>query len=71
MAINEDHGIEVANTSGAAFQADGFSDPEKQRIVEVQEEENLSRSLKQRHIQMIALAGAIVCFLLHLPVSGN
>lgn len=27
------------------------------------EELNLSRSLKQRHIQMIALAGAIVCLL--------
>jgi amino acid permease len=30
------------------------------QIVEDQEENNLSRSLGQRHIQMIALAGAIV-----------
>lgn len=30
------------------------------RIVDEQEENNLSRSLGQRHIQMIALAGAIV-----------
>lgn len=30
------------------------------RIVDSQEENNLSRSLTQRHIQMIALAGAIV-----------
>jgi len=40
----------------------GFPDPEKTHIVEEQEEKNLSRSLKQRHIQMIALAGAIVRF---------
>lgn len=30
------------------------------RIVHAQEENNLSRALSQRHIQMIALAGAIV-----------
>lgn len=30
------------------------------RIVEGREDRDLSRSLKQRHIQMIALAGAIV-----------
>jgi amino acid permease len=30
------------------------------RIVEEREDKDLSRSLKQRHIQMIALAGAIV-----------
>jgi len=30
------------------------------RIVDEREEKNLSRSLGQRHIQMIALAGAIV-----------
>jgi amino acid permease len=33
---------------------------EEIRIVDEQEENNLSRSLGQRHIQMIALAGAIV-----------
>jgi amino acid permease len=30
------------------------------RIVDRREDQDLSRSLKQRHIQMIALAGAIV-----------
>ena len=34
--------------------------PAEQRIVDVNEERDLSRSLSQRHIQMIALAGAIV-----------
>lgn len=36
------------------------SPPHGRRIVERQEDRDLSRSLKQRHIQMIALAGAIV-----------
>lgn len=30
------------------------------QIVDVQEKQNLSRGLKQRHVQMIAIAGAIV-----------
>lgn len=39
------------------------------RIVEEQEDRDLSRSLKQRHIQMIALAGAIVSpYLLPLKI---
>lgn len=36
------------------------------RIVEEHEEKDLSRSLKQRHIQMIALAGAIVSTIIYL-----
>ena len=40
------------------------------RIVDSQEENNLSRALSQRHIQMIALAGAIVrLFLTHHVIS--
>ncbi|KAL3422231.1 Dicarboxylic amino acid permease 3 [Phlyctema vagabunda] len=45
------------------FVPDNYHDGEKLAfgtpIVEAQENNNLSRSLKQRHIQMIALAGAI------------
>ena len=37
------------------------------RIVHAQEENNLSRALSQRHIQMIALAGAIVSRLVISP----
>lgn len=41
------------------------------RIVDEHEDKNLSRSLNQRHIQMIALAGAIVStiFLPLLPAN--
>ncbi|KAF2811242.1 putative amino acid permease [Mytilinidion resinicola] len=56
MANLDNHGIELAPSRGAGYDNDDF---EKQHIVEDQEEKNLSRSLKQRHIQMIALAGAI------------
>ncbi|KAF2490290.1 putative amino acid permease [Lophium mytilinum] len=56
MANLDNHGIELAPSRGAEFDDADF---EKQHIVEDQEEKNLSRSLKQRHIQMIALAGAI------------
>lgn len=34
--------------------------PLEVQIVGVQERQNLSRGLKQRHVQMIAIAGAIV-----------
>lgn len=43
---------EGSNASVNSIQNDG-------RIVEINEERDLSRSLKQRHIQMIALAGAV------------
>jgi hypothetical protein len=36
------------------------------QIVDFHEENDLSRSLSQRHIQMIALAGAIVRFRIYL-----
>jgi amino acid permease len=43
-----------------------LTDPQNAgRIVEEREDKDLSRSLKQRHIQMIALAGAIVSKLFH------
>jgi amino acid permease len=43
------------------FTDPSLTDPQNGgRIVEEREDKDLSRSLKQRHIQMIALAGAIV-----------
>jgi amino acid permease len=61
MSSLENYGIEVVQGRGAG--SGRFLDLEKQHIVEEAEELNLSRSLKQRHVQMIALAGAIVrCF---------
>ena len=38
------------------------------QIVDSHEENDLSRSLSQRHIQMIALAGAIVRFRIYLSL---
>jgi amino acid permease len=31
------------------------------QLVDIQEKQNLARGLKQRNVQMIAIAGAIVC----------
>jgi hypothetical protein len=71
MAISDGSDIEVAgdvnSDSKTAYYNDASSDFIKARgaahevILEEQEDKNLSRSLTQRHIQMIALAGAIVC----------
>lgn len=48
---------QVVNGSAASINSDEHLDAT--HIVELSEERDLSRSLKQRHIQMIALAGAI------------
>jgi amino acid permease len=44
-------------------------DASPHRIVEEREDQDLSRSLKQRHIQLIALAGAIVSSMPSTPHS--
>jgi amino acid permease len=53
----------IVTTDGADVENAPPSPPHGRRIVERQEDRDLSRSLKQRHIQMIALAGAIVSFI--------
>jgi len=60
-------GVDVKTSNIKVFTDPSLTDPPNVgRIVEEREDKDLSRSLKQRHIQMIALAGAIVSEPFHL-----
>lgn len=62
MFNKSDENIVVATQSDADLENTPAAPPDAsvRRIVEEQEDKDLARALTQRHIQMIALAGAIV-----------
>ena len=54
IVVTDQNNADLENTPVIPY------DASVRRIVEEQEDKDLARALKQRHIQMIALAGAIV-----------
>ena len=68
MSLSKNNDLEAARDAEINGQPvmeinqDGHPEKTYAPIVEEQEERNLSRSLKQRHIQLIALAGVIVSY---------